>query len=511
MRPEVYFVPTAEGVCFLTHKGTEVFRGTSIYGWVERLMPYLDGRHPLDELTAGLSDEKRDMVERTVDALVAKGLARIVDAPGPDNVDHVVDSRFMVLGSGAIFTALTRAVQPCDGADIVLYACDRPEPDRVRELAGRVPLLLHATGAGDEVWIGDGTSWDALWYRLRDRPQWTVSPYLTGAAATLAANQLVLAAQRRVAGVEEAPDTVARLDLTTLRTTTHRVLPLSATAPPDDVPLDDDEFDRRAARLLDPRLGILTEVAEDDLVQVPLSLATVRAAGRAVTAAGPDFRTARLRAALRAVAYHAFVHREAVAVGRALTDGTARRVAVPDDPDGVAAGYDWASAVRTGLLDRCRALTIAQTPPAAPVDLDALPLDDEALGYRRLAEIAGLAVEAYDVTGALRVPTLAFRVGARTVAYTCGLTAADAAREGLELTLLDYQARANNQPRYAPPPVPPLPDRRRTGAVTEPVTLDDAVAAFARDGYTPVAVALDGDPALAGIVPSIVQVVLDRD
>jgi hypothetical protein len=251
---------------------------------------------------------------------------------------------------------------------------------------------------------------------------------------------------------------------------------------------DDTGCDRRAAALLDPRLGIFTELAEADFVQVPLSVATVALAdGTAVTAAGPDFRTARLRAALRGIAAYA-----------------SRGV---EDPTGVAAGYTDAEAVRTGLLALCRARTVAQAVAGRRVhplvDLDSVPLDPVATGYRRLVAIAGIPLAVYDVTGSLGVPALAFVSGDRTVGYTCAPEPADAAREGLELTLLDHQARTNGQPSYAPPPVPSLPPGSRGGPGPVARAVDRLPGARIRP--------LDVDPALLDVVPAIVNVVLADD
>src|SRR5256714_14776041 len=86
LNSDVYFVPVDGGVCFVTNRGTEVFRGASIYSWVERLAPHLDGRHPLAELTAGLADDRRAMGERTVAALLAQGLARDLAAERADTL-----------------------------------------------------------------------------------------------------------------------------------------------------------------------------------------------------------------------------------------------------------------------------------------------------------------------------------------------------------------------------------------------------------------------------------------
>lgn len=477
LRPDVYVLPVPDGVAFVTPTGIETFTGRSIHAWVERLAPHLDGRRTVDELTDGLPEDKRAMVERTVAALRARGLVR---DPGPSDgyLGQYVDAsaqayqrfrttRCTVVGSGSLATALRRAAERSGLTDV--STVDGGDP--ALRLDGGI--AVHARVHPGEVWIGDA---DAPWHRLDATAP---GPDLGTPAATLVANQMVLVALRRATRVVATP-TMYRLDLATLTTTSHR----GAARPPSTEPLDDEGFDRRAAALLDPRLGIFTELAEADFVQLPLCVATVRLAdGTVLTAAGPDFRTARLRAALRGITAYA-----------------ARGMA---DPTGVAAGYTEAAAVRTGLLARCRARAVAGvgTRVHPLVDLDSVPLDPVATGYRRLLDTARIPLAVYDVTGPPGVPAFAFVSGDRTVAYTCATTPADAVREGLELTLLDHQARANGQPAYAPPPVPDLPAAARGGPGPVPPAAETLPAHRLRP--------FDPDPALLGVVPAIVDVVLD--
>ncbi|HEV2377310.1 MAG TPA: hypothetical protein VGS19_34745 [Streptosporangiaceae bacterium] len=78
LRPGTYFVPTPDGVCFFTAGRAETFTGRSIYAWVERLAPYLDGRTALADLVSALDPAKRSMVEDIVAALADRDL--VVDA-----------------------------------------------------------------------------------------------------------------------------------------------------------------------------------------------------------------------------------------------------------------------------------------------------------------------------------------------------------------------------------------------------------------------------------------------
>ncbi len=649
LNSDVYFVPTDDGVCFLTNRGMELFKGASIYAWVERLAPHLDGRRTLAELVTGLADDKRAMVEKLVSALIAKGLAKDVAAERPDTLqpwerqrygpqiaylEHFVDSpasafqryrdsRFLVVGSGLVFTALVRSVvlsgvrrvaaavtdedvtdnarlrdlvEACrderqtldlverhdtvdelarlvSTADVVLHGSDRPVPGRAPRLSEQCAEqgrpLIQATMAGDEAWIGPvcggAVAWESAWRRLRDHAtaaglmddSRAASPYLAGPAVALVANQVAVTAFRLVTGAEEEPPVpVMRcLDLPTLRTTTHRCHPHPAALPArpateadllarvDELRrgdrIDADTFDQRAATLLDGRLGIFVDVTEKDLAQVPLNVATVTVTGppspTTVAGAGLDFRTARWRAAMRAIAHYAHARLDPRRTvpgrhgpdvwGHDLAADTPRRVRAalafaPGDPRGVAARYDWDGAVTAGLLAHVQALTVAEAVadgrPFREVDLDALDLDEDATTCRSLLDIAGVPVAVHDVTGSLGVPTFAFSAGPRTVTYACDLRRADAVRAGLEQTLLDYQARANGQPEYSPPEVPDLPpDRRDAPAPGDdragPADRDAVVSALARAGHIPVVVPLDHDPALLSVNPYVVSVVLADD
>lgn len=135
--------------------------------------------------------------------------------------------------------------------------------------------------------------------------------------------------------------------------------------------------------------------------------------------------------------------------------------------------------------------------------------------YRTMVQIAGGKLDVYDVTGAVRVPALAFCLDGVTVAYTAGFSFGEALRDGLADVLLWQQARANREPGYAPAPVPPLPRRRRPSRVAACPAWsadEDAVTArLAQLGWTAIAVPLDHDPGVtAQIMPYLVNVVLAR-
>ncbi len=74
LRDDAYYAPTSDGICILTNRGEVVMTGPSIFQWVDRLAPYLDGRHTLAELTAALPADRKNMTERVINALRERGV-----------------------------------------------------------------------------------------------------------------------------------------------------------------------------------------------------------------------------------------------------------------------------------------------------------------------------------------------------------------------------------------------------------------------------------------------------
>jgi len=73
-------------VCFFSGGTLHMLTGRSIYAWVERLVPYLDGRSDLAQLTANLPAEKAAMVENIVSVMLARGLVRDADRDEPHDL-----------------------------------------------------------------------------------------------------------------------------------------------------------------------------------------------------------------------------------------------------------------------------------------------------------------------------------------------------------------------------------------------------------------------------------------
>lgn len=453
-------------------------------------------------------------------------------------------------------------------AHVVVHVTHQAGMSRARMLARACEhtdtLLAQVITVGTGAWIGPlplsgEVSWEAVWRRISQEPPEDQPPEISPAAAAALAAQLFHRLFREVTGLVESEDNqslMSRLDLLDLRTTTHRVLPHPYARPArartaaefrqaiDTLHrgprLDAETFSRRAATLVDERLGPFLRIGEGHFSQVPLHVCEVtvadpigmpaRRAPVSRIAGGPDFATARYRAALHGfVAYCArFIDPRRLLTaentwGLRLTDdepclvpvesafpAVSTRSAGDVTPVGAAAGYDWADAVTAGLVDWGREVTIAALPisgqPLSTVDVENAGLDDVGYRYRRLLAELNEPLVVYDITGSLGLPTFAFCLGTSPVRYTSAPQAADALRDGLEKTLLPRQAQLS---------APPLPESLRgdgtPGRLLPPdIDVPTLVKALHRDGWVPIAVPLDHDPEITRIMPYVVQVVLTR-
>ncbi|MEU4834402.1 hypothetical protein [Streptosporangium sp. NPDC023615] len=186
-------------------------------------------------------------------------------------------------------------------------------------------------------------------------------------------------------------------------------------------------------------------------------------------------------------------------------------------PVGAAAAYSWREAVEAGVVAQCHRLTVAElaaaTVPFARLPLDRMRLDARGERYRAMLAVVGEPLEVFDVTGSLGVPAVLCCLDSEPVACASALSVPGAVADALEQALLHFQARENDQSLYAPPAPPRLPGPLRGRALRSPGSgpaLDLAAvgAALERRGRRVLAVPLDHDPAVASLVPYIVQVVL---
>ena len=47
LRDDAFYAPTGDGICIFTNTGKVVLTGPSVFQWIDRLAPYLDGRYTL--------------------------------------------------------------------------------------------------------------------------------------------------------------------------------------------------------------------------------------------------------------------------------------------------------------------------------------------------------------------------------------------------------------------------------------------------------------------------------
>ncbi|MFF8786108.1 hypothetical protein [Streptomyces sp. NPDC015125] len=439
-------------------------------------------------------------------------------------------------------------------AKAVLHIADGTAVDRAMRLDELCretgTLLVQGLVVDDVAWLGPaGAAWRSAWLRLDARGPFRPNAFLTGPAAAVVASHLGLAAFTALTGIADGKGAadgarkVTRIDLETLRTSTHTPLPHPAAAPAQaetreeftrrlerlcaTAPLDDHTFSRRAARCFDPYVGVLRALDEGAFTQVPLHVteAVPRAGGAApVHGAGTGFAEARRDAALRGLASYAAHHPDDRRYGpggtvwgwspdeRRAEAVAASRVFATDHEVGVAARLSWHDAVADGLAQHCVRLALRDVaqgrsrPRPVRLEPDAL-----APGARRLLDLLHASrgsVEAADIGEALGVPVLAWWQGGRPAAATCG---DEAVVEGLRAVLLDRQSAMTDEPAYAP---------ARLGRLGTPVTSDESaelpvpagpgrmVEALRSRGARPLVVPLDHDPAVHELLPFLVRVVI---
>ncbi|MGH3846562.1 MAG: TOMM precursor leader peptide-binding protein [Pseudonocardiaceae bacterium] len=342
-------------------------------------------------------------------------------------------------------------------------------------------------------------------------------------------------------------------------------------------PLDEEEFSQRVRGCFDDELGLFTSIGEGDWHQLPLNVCRVAISNPALLAdldgpltavgMGTYLGAARRRAAQRACEVYAasvvdsrrLVQTTGVQTTGVQTTGVQTtgvqgtgqdvqvwgydlaeqqprlvpaaqvfpplRGLVPSvvTAPGVASGWCWAEAVATALAAVCQALTVAgldvDGAPFPLVDLEpGSTLDEDGSRYAQILRTWDVPVAVYEVTGALGIPSFAFCVGDKTVAYRTELDTRDALRLGLEQTLQYEQARTQQQPDYAPPDVADLPLRARGVSPASPRSSDAGdwidrqhrlSAALVRQGYRVVVVPLDHDPVVTAVLPYLVNVVVE--
>jgi putative thiazole-containing bacteriocin maturation protein len=343
-------------------------------------------------------------------------------------------------------------------------------------------------------------------------------------------------------------------------------------------PLDQDVFSQRAAPCFETRLGLFRSLDEDDFVQLPLSVCKAVVSEPmpqehlgnppTVLGRGSSFRASRLRATLRACEVYAcrLVDRrrlpsremqqelpmpaerflceaplaevkewvwasdlqsgQACLVPAALIYPALRGLS-PDGETrlGLGSGMSWAEALSRGLLSLCQHLTVAhlreRPEPYPQVDLATTPLEPEGTWQRHalafILEKLDEILTVYDVTGPLQVPTLAFCLGEKIIAYHAQFTVAQALREGLETALITWQLAPEQTPVVPAPPELPFSLRGSNTSVPSYEVPQDwserlqwLLLALQKQQWRAFAVPLDHDPALREVLPYLASVFLGQ-
>jgi len=343
-------------------------------------------------------------------------------------------------------------------------------------------------------------------------------------------------------------------------------------------PLDQDLFSKQVIPCFETRLGLFRSLDEDDFVQLPLMACKVVVSHpmpqehlsnpHPILGIGNSLSTSRRRAALQACELYAasIVDRrrlptremqqklrlpadrffseaplaevkewvwasdlrsgQACLVPASLAYPVLRGLSPQSTPRlGIGSGMSWAEALSRGLLSLCHHLTITQfsdrQKPYPQINLATTPLEPEGTTQRHtlsyILDKTEETLKVYDVTGPLQVPTFAFCLDGKTIAYTTQCTVAQALRDGLERALIAWQL-AHEEIAAAPTALDLPPALRGDDASTPvyevpqewPERLQWLQLALQKRHWNAFAIPLDHDPALHAVQPYIAQVLLGR-
>ena len=517
---------------------------TGLSAWIRLLSSWVDQGRDLEQAADEMGGAHARQARRVRDAMMSVGVLRRFDAPG--EVRCVGESADLV-------RAVERSAPTLP--DVVLGAGplhgDWFDGVRAAAGAGRAGVVLFTEHAALVAGPMDATQLEDVVAALRCGALAEGRP--DPAVARTAAAQLV---RRTALGSGEAwrGVMVTREETTSWRTLPHPWRP----APPG---LAGGPFDERVMAAVDPVHGIVREIGEDDLPQVPRHLARARVVGRAsirpldldVVADGVDYEQARRQVVLAALA----LHLESTLDPRAVVDAAGERILgdtgdlsvldaakdriaadpgryflparrVADDAPvlvpvgrarrceesagpapGTAAAEAPDEALTRALLDLLESWAVHAAEPVARVlDGDGVPdLVREALGQLRLSDReAWLGV----LPGSI-VPTAAATTRHGT-AYACGTSHAAATVRAMERAVLAEQVllhgRADLVPRSWAPALP-SPDRAVAMPDAAPITLADLRRAVALRSPDAAVAVLDHDPGVARLGISAVKVVVD--
>lgn len=166
LQPDVFYLLVPDGVYIRNNHGTFTLPGKTLYKWIERLAPHLDGSRTLAELTRDLPADKQAMVADVVQLLAEHGCIKdmtddlphtlhaseeqayaaeiaFIDAvadSGAHRFERFRESRVLLIGSGLTLTALVYASLRCGLRQVDLLVTDECATNRERH-AEYVALL----------------------------------------------------------------------------------------------------------------------------------------------------------------------------------------------------------------------------------------------------------------------------------------------------------------------------------------------------------------------------------
>jgi putative thiazole-containing bacteriocin maturation protein len=95
VKMDTFYLPDLDGsVYFRNNEGSFKMEGKSVFQWVERLLPALNGQQSLFDLTDGLPELHKKRVYEIASALFQNGFARDVSSDRPHQLSKLVQSRY---------------------------------------------------------------------------------------------------------------------------------------------------------------------------------------------------------------------------------------------------------------------------------------------------------------------------------------------------------------------------------------------------------------------------------
>lgn len=294
-RMNTYTIDHEGRTCGLSESGP-LELSTALSPWIRLVSSWVDQGRDVEEAADEMDGAHARQARRIRDAMISVGVLRQLETPGA--------VRF-VGASAELARAVERGSLPLP--DVVLGAGPL-HGDWFGDVltaagAGRAGVVLFTEGAAVVAGPMDARRLEDVVTALRCGGLADGRP--GPAAVRTAAAQLVRRAALGTGGDDWSGLTVTREGTTNWRALPHpwRPAPPGPAAGP---------FDERVMAAVDPVHGVVREIAEDDLPQVPRHLARARVVGRAsirpldldVVADGPDYEQARRRTMLAALALY---------------------------------------------------------------------------------------------------------------------------------------------------------------------------------------------------------------